>query len=266
MATTTAADGTTLAYDDLAPAGDADGPAVVLVHGITENRRGWDPIVDRLGDSHRIVRLDLRGHGESGMADRYDLEAMTGDVVAVCTATGLERPHLVGHSLGGVLVSAAGAAMPVTSVVNVDQPLKLEEFGDQVRAFEPQLRDPDTFPVVMGAIFEQMAGMLAGTDEFARITESRRPVQEVVLGVWDLLMTSPPEEVAASVDAALAAYASVDVPYLSLFGIDPGDGYDGWLASKIDGAVTEIWADHGHYPHLVDPDRFVERLEGFWSS
>ena len=103
------------------------------------------------------------------------------------------------------------------------------------------------------------------TDERDRVNALRRPDQTVVLGVWDLILTSPIDEIEATVDGALAGYTGLDVPYLALFGIDPGDGYAGWLSGHIDGAVTELWADHGHYPHLVDPDRFVDRLLAFWS-
>jgi len=56
------------------------------------------------------------------------------------------------------------------------------------------------------------------------------------------------------------------VRYLSLFGIDPGPDYADWLMSPIAGAVVEVWAEHGHYPHLVDPDRFVARLTDFWDD
>jgi pimeloyl-ACP methyl ester carboxylesterase len=87
-----------------------------------------------------------------------------------------------------------------------------------------------------------------------------------VLGVWELLLTQPVESIAATVDAALAGYSGSDVPYLALFGLDPGDGYADWLAQRIPASTVDFWAGHGHYPHLVDPDRFVTRLREFWGS
>jgi pimeloyl-ACP methyl ester carboxylesterase len=56
------------------------------------------------------------------------------------------------------------------------------------------------------------------------------------------------------------------VPYLSLFGVDPGPQYAQWLAGYIDGAAIEVWQDHGHYPHLVDPAQFNERVRSFVSA
>jgi pimeloyl-ACP methyl ester carboxylesterase len=64
----------------------------------------------------------------------------------------------------------------------------------------------------------------------------------------------------------LAGYADHPTPYLALFGIDPGPGYAEWLARRVPGAVVETWEDHGHYPHLVDPDRFVDRIVAFWAG
>ena len=69
-----------------------------------------------------------------------------------------------------------------------------------------------------------------------------------------------------TVDAMLAGYADHPTPYLALFGIDPGPGYAEWLARRVPGAVVETWEDHGHYPHLVDPDRFVDRIVAFWAG
>ena len=262
MATLTTTDGTTIAYDDYA---GGPGVPVILVHGITESAASWEPLIRRFTPDRRVVVMDLRGHGRSGTADRYDLEAMAGDVAELAAELDIARPHLVGHSLGGAVVSAAGAAFPVSSVVNVDQSLQLDGFKEQLHLFEEQLRDPAAFPLVIQGLFEMMAGEKIDPDEMARINAQRRPDQNVVLGVWDLILTSSTDEIAAVVATALAGYADLDVPYLSLFGIDPGEGYAEWIASYITGAVTEVWPDHGHYPHLVEPERFVERLNDFWS-
>ncbi len=143
--------------------------------------------------------------------------------------------------------------------------LQLDGFKAQLADFEPQLRDPEMFPAVIQTLFEIMAGHKIDPDEMARINAQRRPDQDVVLGIWDMILTSTVDEIAAVVDTALAEYGGKHVPYLSLFGIDPGPAYADWIASYIAGAVTEVWADHGHYPHLVEPDRFLRRLDRFWS-
>ena len=267
---TTASDGTTIAWSRR-----GSGTPVVLVHGITESAATFDPVVERLlahDPGLEVITLDLRGHGESGMSATYDLAAMVGDVIAVIGAAGLldhetaRRVHLVGHSLGGAVVSAAGAAIPVASVVDIDQSLQLSAFKEQLVAAESALRDPEQFGAVIEALFASMCGPLLSDAERARVGAVRRPDQDVVLGVWDLLLTTPEPHIAATVDAMLAGYADHPTPYLGLFGIDPGPGYAEWLARRVPGAVVETWEDHGHYPHLVDPDRFVDRIVAFWAG
>jgi pimeloyl-ACP methyl ester carboxylesterase len=259
--TALAPDGTSIAWSRT-----GNGDPVVLVHGITESADSFEPVIGLLAATHEVITLDLRGHGESGSADNYDLAAMAGDVAAVCAAAGVSRPHLVGHSLGGAVVTAAGSMLDVASVVDLDQSLQLDAFKEQLAAAEGMLRDPAQYQLVVDAMFEMMMGELLPAHEQARIAALRRADHEVVLGVWELLLTQPVDEIASTVDAALAGYSGRDVPYLALFGLDPGDGYAAWLAERIPSSVVEYWAGHGHYPHLVDPDRFVTRLHEFWAS
>lgn len=255
---TAAADGTSIAYYDHG----GDGPPVVLVHGITENATAWDPVATDLCSSNRVIALDLRGHGSSGTASSYDLGAMAGDVIAVIEASGVGTSHLVGHSLGGVVASAVGAAYPVLSVTNIDQSLALAAFQEALAPAEAMLRDPATFPAVISQLFDDMYGPLPD-GERGRLDALRRPDQDVVLAVWDLILTAPITEIEETVDAALGGYAKNGVPYLSIFGIEPGPEYPSWLSDRIPGATVEAWVDHGHYPHLVDTPRFIERLRAF---
>ncbi len=256
-----AADGTTIAWSRT-----GSGDPVVLVHGITESASSFDPVIERLATTNEVITLDLRGHGDSGPADSYDLVSMAGDVATVVAAAEVTRPHVIGHSLGGMVATAAGSMLPFASIVNIDQSLQLASFKSQLMPAEPMLRDPDQYHLVVDAMFESMMGDRLAGDEADRVNRLRRADHRVVLGVWELLLTEPEEQIAAIVDAALAGYAGNDVAYLALFGIDPGPGYADWLGERIPNSSVEYWTDHGHYPHLVDPDRFVERVREFWFS
>jgi pimeloyl-ACP methyl ester carboxylesterase len=238
------------------------GRPVVLVHGITESRRSWDPVVAPLVSAgYRVVSFDLRGHGGSSVAPTYDLGSMSADLAAVIAAYELDSALLVGHSLGGAVVSATAAAgVGCRGVVNVDQPLALAGFKQALTPLEPMLRGaPEEFAGAIGAVFEQMVGPLEARER-ARIEGIRRADQAVVLGVWDLVLTSTSSELDAVVDALAG---SIVVPYLSLHGVDPGPDYESWLTSRVPSATVELWPEHGHYPHLVDVDRFVARVVEF---
>ena len=236
------------------------GDPLVLLHGITECRRTWEPLVPALAAAHTVLLVDLPGHGESGPAPAYDPVTMAGEVAAVVAEVGLDPPIVVGHSLGGMVATAYAAFHPCRGVLNVDQPLSLAGFQSALREVEPALRgDEATFEAALDAIFESMLGDLRGPAA-DRVQSCRRPDQDLVLAIWDPVLTSP----SADLEALVAALGSqVTVPYLSLHGIDPGDQYTDWLAGVIPHAVVEVWPEVGHYPHLVLPARFAERLTAF---
>lgn len=108
-----------LAFDD---EGTGD-PPLVFVPGWCCDRTLFAPQVDHFRRSHRVVALDLRGCGASPVTeDGYDIPSLAADVGALCDDLGLERPVLIGHSLGGMIGLELAAARPelVGAVVGVD--------------------------------------------------------------------------------------------------------------------------------------------------
>lgn len=238
-----------------------DGPVVALVHGITESRRTWDPLFPKfLAAGYRVVAVDLRGHGDSSRVAPYDLATMAGDLGAVLAAEGADDALVVGHSLGGAVVSAYAAGGACRGVVNVDQPLALSGFKELLGQLQPMLQgSDDEFQGAIRTVFDQMAGQLTG-HERQRVESQRHAEQDVVLGVWELVFSATVEELDAVVDQLAAA---ITAPYLSLHGIDPGPDYAGWLEGRVPTASVEVWPDLGHYPHLIEQERFVARVIEF---
>ncbi|MFI1534794.1 alpha/beta fold hydrolase [Streptomyces anandii] len=105
------ADGALLTYDDEGPR-DGDGVPLVFVHGWTADRHRWDHQLDHFSAGRRVVRLDLRGHGESGGAGSRTIEAAAADVVALLDHLKIERCVLVGHSMGGMIAQTIALAQP----------------------------------------------------------------------------------------------------------------------------------------------------------
>ncbi|GLY63934.1 alpha/beta fold hydrolase [Amycolatopsis taiwanensis] len=85
--------------------GGADnGRAIVLLHGMGGNALHWTALAPLLTDRYRVVALDLRCHGKSGDGPwRWDL--LVDDVERAVTRLGLDRPAIVGHSLGGAVAA-----------------------------------------------------------------------------------------------------------------------------------------------------------------
>ncbi|MEV4347913.1 alpha/beta hydrolase [Actinoplanes sp. NPDC049596] len=85
------------------------GHPVLLVHGSGHNAAAWEAVVAGLLPRHRVIAVDLRGHGHS-TAESRTAEQYWRDLAVVVTASGWERPLLVGHSTGGYAVTAVTAA------------------------------------------------------------------------------------------------------------------------------------------------------------
>lgn len=98
-------DGVGFGYDEA-----GDGPAVVFIHGALVDRRMWEHQFRALSATHRVVRFDWRGYGESddaaGQFARYE------DVLGVMDALGIARATLVGSSMGGAQALEAALATP----------------------------------------------------------------------------------------------------------------------------------------------------------
>jgi pimeloyl-ACP methyl ester carboxylesterase len=90
-----------------------DKPPVVLVHGITDSGLCWTRLAQALEDEYDLVMYDARGHGLSGVPETgYAPEEHVADMAELIAALGLERPALIGHSMGASNVTLAIATHP----------------------------------------------------------------------------------------------------------------------------------------------------------
>ena len=95
------------------------GEPLLLLHGIGHHRQAWDPVIDILAVERDVIAVDLPGFGESlalpdGLA--HDLPTMNAALGALCQALEIERPHVAGNSLGGLLALELGREQLVRSV------------------------------------------------------------------------------------------------------------------------------------------------------
>jgi 2-succinyl-6-hydroxy-2,4-cyclohexadiene-1-carboxylate synthase len=95
------------AYHDV-----GSGEALLLVHGFTGSKLDFQDHLARLGASHRVIAYDQRGHGESSNIGPYNLYGLAADLVGLLNALNIEKCHVLGHSLGGMVVMRALLANP----------------------------------------------------------------------------------------------------------------------------------------------------------
>lgn len=123
-----------LVYD---VAGSSDNPSVLLLHGLSGNRRTYDRVVPALADDYHVFSADLRGHGETAHADSYGFVDYTADVAEFVRDVIGGPVVAVGHSLGGVISSELALHYPdlVRGIFLEDPPLF--EGDAEVRATSP---------------------------------------------------------------------------------------------------------------------------------
>lgn len=101
-----ASDGTSIAYDVF---GRPDGEPLLMIQGLGADARGWALQRFPFGRRFRCYAVDNRGVGRSDKPDGpYDLLQMAADAIAVLDAEGVERAHVMGASMGGVLTQIIG--------------------------------------------------------------------------------------------------------------------------------------------------------------
>ena len=109
---------------NVAIAGPANAPPVMLVHGFPESHRTWRDLVPLLGDDLRLIMPDLRGFGASDkphdVAD-YSTEILVADLFALADALGVDRFALVGHDWGGAIAWAAAIGEVVSSRPRIER-------------------------------------------------------------------------------------------------------------------------------------------------
>jgi pimeloyl-ACP methyl ester carboxylesterase len=95
------------------------GDPLVLVHGVTHRRQAWYPVLDEVAEQREVILVDLPGHGQSPPFETDGLsvkDALRRDFKTFLSDAGLDRPHVAGNSLGGLVALVAGAEGDARSV------------------------------------------------------------------------------------------------------------------------------------------------------
>lgn len=106
---------------------EGNGPRLLLIHGISSAGLGWNPIIPELAAWFTPVAIDMRGHGASSRPERgYLYDDYIRDLEGVLDALGMERPLIIGHSLGGIVTLWWASRHPdrAAALVIEDSPLR----------------------------------------------------------------------------------------------------------------------------------------------
>lgn len=127
-----------LAFEDT-----GSGAPLLLLHGLYGSSSNWRRIAKSLSDRHRVLSVDLRNHGASPWAATMTYAEMAADVAALIDRLGLERPAVLGHSMGGkvAMTLALTDASRVGRLIVVD--IAPVSYGDRFSSYTQAMRGVD---------------------------------------------------------------------------------------------------------------------------
>lgn len=242
--------------------GPRDAPALLLIHGSASSTRSWDSMVPLLTGSHRVIRIDLLGHGRSAKpADRsYALPDQGRRVGVALDRLGVEHAIVAGHSSGGAVATALAEQRPdlVTALVLVNTGPSLDAFIPQESAAMEPSRWPPTD--------EQLHQFASTAFSRAGYRIPQELLDEVRAMTYHSLTATMQATVAYLQQRALPdRLADLGKPLLVIFGEDDRR----WRSSSaadyrtVPGAKVELLPGLGHSPILEDPPRTAVPLLAF---
>jgi pimeloyl-ACP methyl ester carboxylesterase len=232
-----------LAFDS---AGEGS-PHLLFLHGWCGDRSFFAPQFDHFSAAHRVVSVDLPGHGKSRAPTANTIEALAADVAALGRDLGLGRGTMVGHSLGAMVGLALAQQAPdlVSAVIMVDPPpLSQEVWRGFAGELLPGFQGPDS-ATARRKFVEQMFLPTDDAERRARIVKT---------------MCAAPDSVAIATTKAMAAFDAAamlrtcEVPVLNIASAVPTNA-SAYLLEVNPAVMIGQTVGAGHFLQLEVPEQ-----------
>lgn len=255
--------GLTVAYTD-----EGKGTPVVFVHGFPLNRNMWAPQVQALSRQHRVITVDLRGHGESDAPLwRYTMEQFADDLTGVLDHLSIQQAVMAGLSMGGYILFAfyRKYANRVSALILSDT--RAQPDTDEGRAGRFNMAQ-SAYTQGSGAIADVMLSkLLCPASLHTRpelVQQVRGMITAMTLGgmAGDLMgMADRPDSVPLL--STIACPTLIIVGELDL-ATPPSDAH--LMSEQIPGAQLKIIPGAAHLPNLEQPEAFNDAVRSFLAS
>lgn len=253
-------DGVRITFEDV-----GEGPAIVLIHGFLMSGEMWREQVPRLVETHRVINVDLRGHGgSSSAAAPIDLYDLTDDVIHVLDSVGVGRAVWAGLSIGGMIALRAALTAPdrVAGLILLDTDAGTESL---FRAVKYMLMAAGSRFLGVKPFLPAMSRLM-----FGRTTRRRNPrlVREWKSRFGDVDFPSRLHYVRCLVrrDSILDRLQEIGVPVLVMVGEEdaslPPKRSEG-IVARVPDARLAIIPEAGHITTLEQPERVNEEMRDF---
>lgn len=241
--------------------GDAEAPAVLLLHGYSDSWFSFSRILPLLPDGYRVLAPDLRGHGRSERPEEgYSTDDLAADVVAFMDALGIERAAVVGHSMGSFVAQGVLRRAPervtglvlIASATSLDRVTGIDEFAATIASLEDPVPPAFVREFQAGTVFEPVPAEFM--DEV--VSESLRLSAKVWHALFDGMRSA----------GRFGPADGVAPPTLLVWGerdaMMPRSEQDA-LLSAYPGARLIVYEETGHAPHWERPVRVAGDLRAF---
>jgi pimeloyl-ACP methyl ester carboxylesterase len=237
---------------DTAGAGE---PALLFLHGWCGDRSFFAPQFDYFAQSHRVVAVDLPGHGRSAVPEEYSIDAFARSVGELANDLRLGRSVVFGHSIGAMVALALSQLAPelVGAVALIDPPPLNKEVW---KGFAPQLISSFSGPAGAAGRRQFVEQMFLPTDDATR----RATIIET--------MTAVPNDIAIALVRAIAAYDAMavlqrcEVPTLTISSAVPTNDAASLLAASSTMMLGQT-VGAGHFLQLEVPEQVNPMIERF---
>jgi pimeloyl-ACP methyl ester carboxylesterase len=219
-------DGVRLAHFEAGPSAPQS-PALVLVHGWIGDHGIFAPQISHFSRNRRVVAVNLRGHGASDAPEQeYTMPDFADDVAWQCDQLGLEKPLIIGHSMGGMVALELCGSRPdlAAGVIMIDSPAMplpaLKESPDMRRLIEA-IGGPD-YPTSSrtnawegGCDYDDPARRKAIFDEYILPPCVKTPQHVAYSSLKNGVLNYDPEPATGACKIPMA-YISADAPQINI--------------------------------------------------
>ncbi|QRE74891.1 alpha/beta fold hydrolase [Methylobacterium aquaticum] len=248
--------------------GDPGAPEILFIHGLRQSRLNWDKqFHDPALAGFRLVRFDLRGHGDSdkptALEAYSDADRWADDVAAVIGAAKLRRPVLVGWSLGGYVAGAYLRKHGGSRIAGIN-------LVDAVTKLSPDLLTPLAGDFTASATSHDLATRVAATADFIAACFHRPPagveLQRMLVVNGMTARAANEGFVRTSTTDLGPAFAAYEGPILLTHGAHDRlvrQAMAEHIRSLKPRSRLSVYAESGHSPFHEEPARFGRELAAF---
>jgi pimeloyl-ACP methyl ester carboxylesterase len=253
--------GITMCYDDL---GRGDTP-IIFIHGFPFDKSSWQPQMDYLKNTHRVIAYDIRGFGKSAAGDdKASIVLFADDLILFMDALQINKAIVCGLSMGGyILLNAANRYHERFEAIILSD---TQCIADSDEAKEKRYKTIERIEA------EGINDFASGFVKNAFCKETLETKPEVVEKIKNIILSTSAEAITGTLKAlaerweTCSSLSNITVPALVLCGkedaLTPVKQSE-YLAQNISGADLRTIDNAGHLSNLEQPDEFNKHLNNF---